>query len=104
MIERGKSFSQLVNGGKKSFYDILNLDDIRSIIVPAVQRDYTLGSSQEYLETLLFDISKSFLQNKLPDKNIVKVVRNWLYIILFMRGCYGINLKFISIIIIVRMT
>lgn len=72
LIERGKSFSQLVNGGKKSFYDILNLDDIRSIIVPAVQRDYTLGSSQEYLETLLFDISKSFLQNKLPDKNYSK--------------------------------
>ena len=72
LIERGKSFSQLVNGGKKSFYDILNLDDIRSIIVPAVQRDYTLGSSQEYLETLLFDISKSFLQNKLPDKKYSK--------------------------------
>ena len=28
LIERGKSFSQLVNGGKKSFYDILNLDDM----------------------------------------------------------------------------
>ena len=31
-----------------------------------------MGSSQEYLETLLFDISKSFLQNKLPDKNYSK--------------------------------
>ena len=72
LIEKGKSFSPLINGGKKTFKDILNFDNIRSIVVPAIQRDYTLGSNEEYLKTLLFDISKSFLGSRLPDKKYSK--------------------------------
>lgn len=66
LIEKGKNYSQLVKGGKKSFKEILELSEIKQIIVPSIQRDYTLGSNKEYLMTLLFDISKEFIRSKLP--------------------------------------
>ncbi len=69
LIEKGKNYSQLVKGGKKSFKGILELSEIKQIIVPSIQRDYTLGSNKEYLRTLLFDISKEFIRSKLPEIN-----------------------------------
>lgn len=69
LIEKGKYYSQLVKGGKKSFKEILKLAEIKYIIVPSIQRDYTLGSNIEYLKSLLFDISKEFLHSKLPGKD-----------------------------------
>lgn len=71
LIEKGKSYSQLINGGRKSFFDILNLNEIKQIIIPAIQRDYTLGSNKDYLLDLLFDLSKDFLKNTVqytPEK------------------------------------
>jgi len=65
LIEKGKYYSQLVKGGKKSFKEILESAEIKYIIVPSIQRDYTLGSNIEYLKSLLFDISKEFIQSKL---------------------------------------
>lgn len=67
LIEKGKSYSQLTKGGKKSFKAILEASEIKQIIVPSIQRDYTLGSNKEYLMTLLFDISKAFVRSKLPE-------------------------------------
>lgn len=67
LIEKGKQYSQLINGGKRSFYEILKLEEIEQIIVPAIQRDYTLGSNEDYLFSLLFDISRSFLKSRLPE-------------------------------------
>ncbi len=69
LIEKGKNYSQLVKGGKKSFKEILELSEIKQIIVPSIQRDYTLGSNKEYLMTLLFDISKEFIRSNLPEIN-----------------------------------
>ena len=69
LIEKGKNYSQLVKGGKKSFKEILELSEIKQIIVPSIQRDYTLGSNKEYLMTLLFDISKEFIRSSLPEIN-----------------------------------
>lgn len=66
LIEKGKQYSQLIKGGKKSLYEILKLEEINQIIVPSIQRDYTLGSNEKYLLNLLFDISKSYLHSKLP--------------------------------------
>lgn len=67
LIEKGKNYSQLVKGGKKSFKEILEFSEIKQIIIPSIQRDYTLGSNKEYLMTLLFDISKEFIRSKLPS-------------------------------------
>ncbi len=70
LIEKGKNYSKLTKGGKKSFKEILDLSEIKQILVPSIQRDYTLGSNEEYLKTLLTDISKGFILSKLPEKNI----------------------------------
>ena len=54
-----------LENGKKSFKDFLNIDisKVKRIIVPAIQRDYTLGSDYKGLSDLLFDISKSYISN-----------------------------------------
>lgn len=61
LIERGKKYTELIKGGKKSFQDILATSEIKQIIVPSIQRDYTLGADKEKMEQLLFDISRMLL-------------------------------------------
>lgn len=61
LIEKGKNYSELVEGGKKSFYDILNLSEIKQIIIPKIQRDYTMGSDEQGLLSLLRDISRAYI-------------------------------------------
>lgn len=63
LIEKGKNYSDLVKGGKKSFYDILDISEIKQIIVPTIQRDYTFGSDGTKVENLLFDISKEYISD-----------------------------------------
>lgn len=65
LIEKGKTYSDLIRGGKKSFRDILDMSEIKHIIVPAIQRDYTLGADSEKVKQLLFDISKMVLSSSI---------------------------------------
>ena len=79
ILELGKNYSELIAGGKKSFFDILNLPEVKQIIVPSIQRDYTFGSQtrtikkygQETTEnialTLMLDISKNNLKSVLSE-------------------------------------
>lgn len=69
VIEKDENYSTLTKGGKKSFKEMLCLSEIKQIIVPCIQRDYTLGSSGKYLNDLLFDISKKFVLSYLPKTN-----------------------------------
>ena len=66
--------SELKNkDGKISFEEILSLPEIEEIIVPTIQRDYTLGSNEEGIKELLFAISKSYISDCLvKDKNYEK--------------------------------
>ena len=66
--------SELKNkDGKISFEEILSLPEIKEIIVPTIQRDYTLGSNEEGIKELLFAISKSYISDCLvKDKNYKK--------------------------------
>ena len=66
--------SELKNkDGKISFEEILSLPEIEEIIVPTIQRDYTLGSNEEGIKELLFAISKSYISACLvKDKNYEK--------------------------------
>ena len=66
IIEKGKTSdggnSELKNkDGKISFEEILSLPEIKEIIVPTIQRDYTLGSNDEDIKELMFAISKSYI-------------------------------------------
>jgi uncharacterized protein (DUF2164 family) len=61
LIEKGKNYSDLIKGGKKSFYDILDNSEIKQIILPSIQRDYTFGSDEKKVKELFFDISKSYI-------------------------------------------
>ena len=78
IIEKGKTSdggnSELKNkDGKISFEEILSLPEIEEIIVPTIQRDYTLGSNEEGIKELLFAISKSYISDCLvKDKNYEK--------------------------------
>ena len=47
--------------GKISFVEILSMPEIKEIIVPTIQRDYTLGSNDKGIKELLFAISKSYI-------------------------------------------
>lgn len=67
LIEKGKNYSELIEGGKKSFFNILNCSEIKKIIVPKIQRDYTLGSDEVKLRKLFFDISKTCIQGYLQE-------------------------------------
>lgn len=59
--------------GKISFEEILSMSEIKEIIVPTIQRDYTLGSNEEDIKELLFAISKSYISDCLvKDKNYEK--------------------------------
>ena len=59
--------------GKISFEEILSLPEIEEIIVPTIQRDYTLGSNEEGIKELLFAISRSYISDCLvKDKNYEK--------------------------------
>ena len=69
IIEKGKNYSDLIKGGKKSFYGILDISEIKQIIVPAIQRDYTFGSDKAKVERLFFDISKSFILSSIQHIN-----------------------------------
>ena len=66
--------SELKNkDGKISFEEILSLPEIKEIIVPTIQRDYTLGSNDEDIKELMFAISKSYISDCLvKDKNYEK--------------------------------
>ena len=68
-IEEEDIGSELVRGGKKSFKEVFELSKIKQIIIPSIQRDYTIGSHEDYFKKLLFDISKTFLISKLPYPN-----------------------------------
>ena len=78
IIEKGKTYdggnSELKSkDGKISFEEILSLPEIEEIIVPTIQRDYTLGSNEEGIKELLFAISKSYISDCLvKDKNYEK--------------------------------
>ena len=78
IIEKGKTSdggnSELKNkDGKISFEEILSLPEIKEIIIPTIQRDYTLGSNDEDIKELLFAISKSYISDCLvKDKNYKK--------------------------------
>lgn len=70
ILELAKNYSELIAGGKKSLFDILNLLEIKQIIVPSIQRDYTFGSqtrkngihvTENIALTLMLDISKNLL-------------------------------------------
>lgn len=50
-----------LDNGKKSFSEILGNIDINYVIIPAIQRDYTLGSIKNSVEELLYDISKTYI-------------------------------------------
>lgn len=65
LIEKGKNYSDLIKGGKKSFYDILNISEIKQIIVPTIQRDYTFGSNKEKVEGLFLDISRNYISGSI---------------------------------------
>lgn len=79
ILELGKNYSELIAGGKKSFFDILNLPEIKQIIVPSIQRDYTFGSQKRTIENywqkatenialaLMLDISKNNLTSILSE-------------------------------------
>lgn len=69
LIEKGKNYTDLIKGGKKSFYDILKTSEIKQIIVPKIQRDYTLGSNNEKLMDLFFDISKTYISSSIKGFN-----------------------------------
>lgn len=62
LIQKGNELydSDLTRGGKRSFKSLLSIDKIDEIIIPSIQRDYTLGSSKEYLEDLLKDMNSEF--------------------------------------------
>lgn len=70
IIEKGKNYSDLIKGGKKSFYDILDISEIKQIIVPTIQRDYTFGSNSDKVEGLLFDISKEYISDCVGTENV----------------------------------
>lgn len=84
LIEKGKNYSELVKGGKKSFLEILNTSEFKQIIVPTIQRDYTFGCDAEKVKELLFDISRTVLRSsieglcddKIPKKSAARVVFN----------------------------
>ncbi len=72
LIEKGKNYSELIKGGKKSFEEILDTSEIKQIIVPTIQRDYTFGCDEKKVRELLFDISKTSLLSSiegLKDEN-----------------------------------
>lgn len=69
IIEKGKNFSELVKGGKKAFGDILDIPEIKQIIVPTIQRDYTFGSDDNKITRLLIDISKEYISDCLGQNN-----------------------------------
>lgn len=69
IIEKGKNYSDLIKGGKKSFYDILDITEIKQIIVPTIQRDYTFGSDKGKVESLFFDISKEYISDCVGKDN-----------------------------------
>ena len=84
LIEKGKNYSELVKGGKKSFLEILNTSEFKQIIVPTIQRDYTFGCDAEKVKELLFDISKTVLKSAIeglyddqfPEMSATKVAFN----------------------------
>lgn len=84
LIEKGKNYSELVKGGKKSFLEILNTSEFKQIIVPTIQRDYTFGCDAEKVKELLFDISKTVLKSSIeglyddqfPEMSATKVAFN----------------------------
>lgn len=70
LIEAGKEYSELLKGGRKSFNDIISLKEIDQIVIPKIQRDYTLGSDEKRVLELLFDFSKCYLSKYLGNKKI----------------------------------
>lgn len=68
-MKKGDDDAQSLCSEKKSLKGILTCPEIGQVIVPLIQRDYTLGSREEYLKTLLFDISKTFIHGKLPAED-----------------------------------
>ena len=73
IIENGGNSELKSKDGKISFEEILSLPEIEEIIVPTIQRDYTLGSNEEGIKELLFAISKSYISDCLvKDKNYEK--------------------------------
>lgn len=84
LIEKGKNYSELVKGGKKTFEEILDISEIKQIIVPTIQRDYTFGCDDEKVKGLLLEISKEFIsgyisQNRdYPDGDVRKIVCHYL--------------------------
>lgn len=63
IIELGKNYSELIKGGKKSFREVLSIPEIKQIIVPSIQRDYTFGSNEKKVRKLLLDISKVYISD-----------------------------------------
>lgn len=55
--------------GRKSFQEILEMPEIKEIIVPTIQRDYTLGSDKAGTMRLLFAISESYISDCIGDKD-----------------------------------
>lgn len=70
IIEAGKEYSELLKGGRKSFNDIISLKEIDQIVIPKIQRDYTLGSDEKRVLELLFGFSKCYLSKYLGNKKI----------------------------------
>lgn len=68
IIEKGKNYSELVKGGKKTFEEILSIPEIKQIIVPTIQRDYTFGCNNKCVKELFFDISKEYISDCVGQK------------------------------------
>lgn len=68
LIEKGKNYSELIKGGKKSFYEILKLSEIKQIIIPKIQRDYTMGSDRKGVIALLHDISRAYIADCIEEQ------------------------------------
>ena len=59
-----------MKGTKKSFGGILRSEEIRRIRIPAIQREYTLGSSEERVSALLWDISRKYSLGSLDEAQL----------------------------------
>ena len=56
-IEKEKDCSELIGSGKIVLQDLLENAKINQIKIPAIQRDYVMGSSKDYLKKYLQSIS-----------------------------------------------
>ncbi|WP_313233437.1 DUF262 domain-containing protein [Tissierella praeacuta] len=77
LIEKGKNANSGIDknleDGKKVLYDLIGDPNIEKIVIPSIQRDYVMGSLEEYLKKYLQHISWTYLWSRYNEFEKCKI-------------------------------